>query len=299
VAERDGGFAVDDDGLVADLCDQLDRLPLAIELAAARATTRPMTDLVGRLGDRFRLLRGQRQAAGRHQTLQATVGWSYDLLSDDERLLFDRLSVFSGGFTLTAAEAVCADDLLEPIEVDGVLSSLTEKSMVTPGPGDRYILLETLRQYGEAQLAGTDEPRRLRQAHVLHYRDFVVAAHDGLQGRDELAWWRRLQADWPNIRSAFTGRSRTATSSRPPPSPPISSGPPPGTTPASPCCGSTPSAPCLERPKVPSGHPSSAGRPGLPGSVPISTGPATSGWPPWTANPTTYPTWITSPSSPC
>jgi predicted ATPase len=202
--ERDGGFAVDDDALIADLCDQLDGLPLAIELAAARAVTMPMTDLVGRLGERFRLLRGQRRATGRHQTLGATVAWSYDLLTEDERLLFDRLSVFSGGFTLAAAEAVCADDLLEPVEVDDLVASLAEKSMVTPGPGGRYLLLETLRQYGEEQLAGTDEPQRLRQAHLQHYRDFVVAAHDGLQGRDELAWWRRLQADWANVRSAFT-----------------------------------------------------------------------------------------------
>jgi class 3 adenylate cyclase len=117
-AERDGGFALDDDALIADVCDQLDGLPLAIELAAARAKTMPMTDLVGRLGDRFRLLRGQRHAAGRHRTLGATVSWSYDLLSDDERCLFDRLSVFSGSFTLDAAEAVCADERLDAVDID-------------------------------------------------------------------------------------------------------------------------------------------------------------------------------------
>ncbi|MFN0089730.1 MAG: ATP-binding protein [Acidimicrobiales bacterium] len=110
VSLHDDSFGVGpaDAELVMAICDRLDGL--AIELAAARARTMPLEDFLARLGERFRLLRGQRRATERHQTPRATVAWSYDLLPAPERDVFARLSVFAGGFTLTAAEAICADD---------------------------------------------------------------------------------------------------------------------------------------------------------------------------------------------
>lgn len=155
VAEHHGGFEVADGDrhVIDELCHRLDGLPLAIELAAARARSMSLADLTNRLGDRFRLLRGLRRASERHQTLRATVAWSYDLLNSDEQRLFDRLSVFAGGFDLAAAEAVCADDQLDRIDVDELVASLVDKSMIVTGSGGRYVLLETLRQFGEERLA--------------------------------------------------------------------------------------------------------------------------------------------------
>ncbi len=206
IAEHVGGFEISDadEATVAVLCERLDGVPLAIELAAARARTMPLADLTRRLDERFRLLRGQRRATERHQTLRATVAWSYDLLSDNERRLFDRLSVFVGGFTLQAAEFVCADEELDDIEVDEIVASLADKSMVGIGPGGRYVSLETLRQFGGERLQASDDPTRFRQAHLRFFVDLVVAGHDGLFGADQLAWWARLQADWANIRAAFS-----------------------------------------------------------------------------------------------
>jgi predicted ATPase len=187
---------------VGELCRHLDGVPLAIELAAARARAMSPSDMLNRLGERFRLLKGRRRAIERHQTLRATVGWSYDLLTHDEQHLFDRLSVFTGSFELAAAEDVCADDDLDEVDVDDLLGALVDKSMVTAAAG-RFALLETLRQFGEERLAETDDPDRFRHAHLAHYRRFVVDAHDGLWGPDQAAWWTRLDVSWANVRSAF------------------------------------------------------------------------------------------------
>jgi predicted ATPase len=138
------GEAVDRDA-VAEVCGRLDGLPLAIELAAARARTMPLGELTDRLAERFRLLRARRGRTGRHQALEATVAWSYDLLSAEEQLLFDRLSVFVGGFDLRAAEAVAADDYLDEGDVVELVGSLTDKSMLATEPSGRYRLLEILR----------------------------------------------------------------------------------------------------------------------------------------------------------
>jgi predicted ATPase/class 3 adenylate cyclase len=195
---------VDGGDLVDRLCAELDGLPLAIELAAARSRSMPLPALVERLGERFRLLRGQRRSAERHPTLGATVAWSYDLLGPAHRRLFDRLSVFSGSFDLAAAEAVCADEAVDAVEVDALVAELADKSMVVVDHAGRYLMLETLRQFGEDRLARTGDQARFREAHVRWVTGLVVEAHDGLQGHDEGRWWRRLQADWANVRSAFS-----------------------------------------------------------------------------------------------
>src|SRR5213083_1186399 len=150
---------------VLEICRILEGLPLAIELAAARAKTLTPQDIRARLSDRFRLLTGGR---GRHQTLRSTIDWSYDLLSESERKLFRRLSVFAGGFDLGAAEAVWADgDPLDDIE------QLVDKSLVTveqlTDEKLRYRLLETLRQYGAERLAEVGEEDEARERHFAHY----------------------------------------------------------------------------------------------------------------------------------
>jgi len=169
------GFELDESnaGAVARICHRLDGLPLALELAAARTDALAADALAERLDDRFRLLRaGSRTAPTRQQTLEAALDWSYELLADVERVLLRRLAVFSGGFTLEAAEEVCAGEALEPAEVADVLARLVEKSLVTTEERQgarRYRQLETIRAYATARLAEADERAALslRQAEWL------------------------------------------------------------------------------------------------------------------------------------
>lgn len=197
-----------DEALIHDLCERLDGLPLAIELAAARARSMPLADLTARLSERFRLLRGQRRV-DRHQTLRATVAWSYGLLSDDERQLFNRLSVFTGGFSLAAAEAVCADSDLDVVAVDELVATLVDKSMIVADAMGRYRLLETLRQFGDEQLEAVAGGDRFHRAHLAYFAGFAVSCHDGLQTADQAEWWQRMHADWANIRAAFAWAKAT------------------------------------------------------------------------------------------
>ena len=169
------GFELDESnaGAVARICHRLDGLPLALELAAARIDALAAGALAERLDDRFRLLRaGSRTAPTRQQTLEAALDWSYELLADVERVLLRRLAVFSGGFTLEAAEEVCAGDGLERAQVADVLARLVEKSLVTTEERQgarRYRQLETIRAYATARLAEAEERAALslRQAEWL------------------------------------------------------------------------------------------------------------------------------------
>ena len=156
------GFVLDDANraVVAAICARLDGIPLAIELAAARTRALTPSDILARLDDRFRLLRGSgRGSHERHQTLLATVTWSVQLLSPAERCLFERLSVFAGTFSLPDAEAVCGVDPLERCDVVDLMSALVDRSMVVAEAGaaglSGYRLLETLRQFGEQALAAS------------------------------------------------------------------------------------------------------------------------------------------------
>src|SRR5207247_538964 len=150
---------------VAQVCQRLDGIPLAIELAAARVRALPVEQIHERLDDMFRLLTGgSRAALPRQQTLRALIDWSYDLLSQLERVLLQRLSVFARGCTLAAAEAVCGGDGIEPWEVLDLLMSLVDKSLIQyeqRSENARYWLLETVRQYGRDRLveAGAGEQR--------------------------------------------------------------------------------------------------------------------------------------------
>ena len=160
---------------VARICRDLDGIPLAIELAAARMRMMSVEQIADGLGDRFRLLTGgARDALPRAQTLRASVDWSHDLLDDDERVLFRRVGVFSGGFTLDAVDAVCAGNGLARDGILDLLGSLVDKSLVVAeerGPEARYRLLETVRQYALERLVESDEAEVVRDRH----RDFYLA----------------------------------------------------------------------------------------------------------------------------
>jgi predicted ATPase len=203
------GFAISEANVasVVEVCRRLDGIPLAIELAAARVTAMSPGEIAGLLDERFRLLTGgRRTAVERHQTLRAAVDWSYALLSATEQTVFDRLAVFSGGFTLAAATAVVTGDGLEGWDVVDAVDGLVAKSMVVPEPGEgehtRYQQLETLRQYGRERLDEDGDTDRWRRRHTRHFAVFAADVGRGLRGRDELAWRERMMADLDNLRSA-------------------------------------------------------------------------------------------------
>jgi predicted ATPase/class 3 adenylate cyclase len=200
---------------VAEICRRLDGVPLAIELAAARVAVMGPVDIASRLDERFRLLTGgRRTAVERHQTLRATVDWSYSLLSPTERAVFDRLSVFAGSFDADAAETVAAGEGIESWDVLEALGSLVTKSMIvledTVDGGVRYLLLETLRQYARERLAEDADPEIWRRRHAQYYLQFSEAAVPNFPGPEELAWQGRLRAELDNLRAAvFWGLGRS------------------------------------------------------------------------------------------
>jgi predicted ATPase/DNA-binding SARP family transcriptional activator len=204
------GFGLTAENLpaVAEICRRLDGLPLAIELACARLRTLPATELAARLDDRFRLLTGgSRAALPRHQTLIAVVGWSWDLLTDAERTLARRLAVFAGGATPEAAEAVCADESLQPGAVVGLLGALADKSFAelrhAPDAPARYRMLDTIRAYAEAALDEAGEASRFRRAHAAYFLARAQAADSELRGSGQLAHLAWLRAEQDNLRAAL------------------------------------------------------------------------------------------------
>jgi predicted ATPase/class 3 adenylate cyclase/DNA-binding winged helix-turn-helix (wHTH) protein len=205
------GFAIDDEGAraIAEICGRLDGIPLAIELAAARVIAMRPVEILALLDERFRLLvGGHRGSVERHQTLRATVEWSYSLLEPNERSVFERLAVFSGDFDADAATAVVATDRLEEWDVRDALSGLVAKSMLVDQEADdgttRYRLLETLRQYALERLRESSDVDTWRRRHAEHYAARAEACRPGLLGPDELIWLRRLEVESDNVRAAGT-----------------------------------------------------------------------------------------------
>ncbi len=194
--------------VVAHVCQRLDGIPLAIELAAARLRVLSVEQLATRLDSSFHLLTGgSRTALPRQQTLRATTDWSYDLLSEPERALFRRLSVFAGGFTLEAAEAICAGEKLAQHEVLEVLSSLINKSMVVVverGDEVRYRLLETTRQYAWEKLTASSEVESLRLKHARFFQRLAEMAEPEMKSADRRFWLERLDREHDNLRTALT-----------------------------------------------------------------------------------------------
>ena len=192
---------------LVDVCRRLDGMPLAIELAAARIRVLSADEIAARLFSRFRLLTGgSRTVAPRHQTLQAAMDWSYDLLSVQDRALLRRLSVFAGGWTLAAAEAVCAGQELGPADVLELLASLSDKSLVQVDHrtrDTRYRLLETIRQYGRERAAESGELAAAQRRHAEWYVRFAEQGQSELRGPGQEAWLDRLEAEHDNLRAAL------------------------------------------------------------------------------------------------
>jgi predicted ATPase/DNA-binding SARP family transcriptional activator/tetratricopeptide (TPR) repeat protein len=192
---------------VAEICRRLDGIPLALELAAARLTSLSVIELANHMQDRFAVLTsGTRTAEARQQTLRKTVDWSHDLLTDAQRLLFRRLAVFRGGWTLEAAEAVVAGPDLPRGSVLDVLDRLVKQSLVVADPAGeqtRYRMLETLRQYADDRLTDADEREQFAGAHAAFYVELGERAEMGLRGSSQARWVRVVREEHPNLRAAL------------------------------------------------------------------------------------------------
>jgi predicted ATPase len=205
------GFALDEDNAaaVAAVCVRLDGIPLALELAAARLGSLSVSEVSSLLDQRFRLLTGgSRTALPRHRTLRALIDWSYELLNPEEQIVLDRLSVFAGGWTLAAAEAVTSRGDTGEWQVLDRLAALVDKSLVQAEEAKgstRYRLLETVRHYAAERLArrADSELDQTRAAHRDYYLALVETADTHLRGPDETAWLDRLEAEFDNIRAAL------------------------------------------------------------------------------------------------
>ncbi len=199
--------------VIAEICIRLDGLPLAIELAAARVKLLSPHALLARLGQRLNLLTGgMRDAPFRQQTLRQTIQWSYDLLSAEEQQFFQQLSVFVGGCTLEAAEAVMqgVSNGTPVAQVDGVkvASSLIDQSLLEPTTLELYeprlTMLETIREYGREMLAASGQMEETRRAHATYYLHLSEEAEPHLKGKLQVAWLRRLEQEHANLREALS-----------------------------------------------------------------------------------------------
>ncbi|MEU1545191.1 BTAD domain-containing putative transcriptional regulator [Nocardia sp. NPDC005745] len=205
---------------MARVCRALDGIPLAIELAAARLRTMSLDQLATRLDDRFRLLTGgSRTALPQHRTLRAVVDWSWELLTDAERMVLRRLAVFSGGASLEAAEQVCAGTeggpegqagarnvMVEQWEMLELLTALTEKSLLTAGDGGpRYRMLDTIKQYALDRLVEAGESDAVRRAHLAYFTGLADSAEPHLRRAEQLEWLATLEAEHDNIAVAMRG----------------------------------------------------------------------------------------------
>jgi predicted ATPase/DNA-binding CsgD family transcriptional regulator len=193
--------------VLAEICRRLDGIPLALELAAARVRAFSVDQIAARLDDRFRLLSGgPRTAMPRQQTLQAAVDWSYALLSEPERAVLRRLSVFAGGWSFEAAETVVAGHGVNTYAVLELLAQLVDKSLVvaTEQYGSvRYRLLETIRQFAHSRLQEAHEATDSRERHLAYYLELAELAEPKMRGADALEWVDRLDAEHDNLRAAL------------------------------------------------------------------------------------------------
>ena len=193
---------------VAQICHRLDGMPLAIELAASKVRVLSVEQIASRLDDRFALLTSGGRTTLPHQaTLGATMAWSHDLLSEVERTLFRRLSVFAGGFTLEAAEAVCPGENIREAEVLELLTSLVDESLVQVDQQhgeSRYGLLETIKQYALERLEESGEAGLIRERHARYFLGLAEEAEPELRGARQGEWLRRLDREFDNFRAALS-----------------------------------------------------------------------------------------------
>ena len=202
------GFAVTpaNGTAVARICRRLDGIPLALELAAVRLRAMSEQQILDRLDDRFRLLaKGDRAAVSRQQTLQALIDWSYEHCTEPERALWQRASVFAGGFDLAAAEQVCARDGITSGQVLDLVDALADKSVLSVDPDGepRYRMLETIRQYGRDRLAASGQRSVLQRLQRDYYQQLVRTARSQWFGPDQVAWQARLRREHANLRAAL------------------------------------------------------------------------------------------------
>jgi len=205
-AKPDFALTKDNASFVAQICFRLDGIPLAIELAASRVKVLSPEQIAARLDDRFRLLTGgSRTALPRQQTLRAMIDWSYSLLSEEEKILFRRLAVFVGGWTLEAAESVCGEER-GGFDVLDLLTRLVDKSLVftEESRGEiRYHRLETIRQYSREKFFETDEVETLRDRHLDFFVQFAELVDEKLKGGDQMIWQNRMVEEQGNLRAAM------------------------------------------------------------------------------------------------
>ena len=198
---------------VAEICRRLDGIPLALELAAARTRAMPVETLAARLGDRFDfalIASGDSTMPARQRTLRALIDWSHDLLDEPERRVFRRLAVFAGGWTLEAAEAVCAGDGLDAADVFEPLAQLVGKSLVLmDADSGRYRMLETVRRYAAERLAEAGEAEAWPARHLAHVVALAEAARAELAGPDQARWLARLDTERDNLLAAHAWNRRS------------------------------------------------------------------------------------------
>ncbi|HEY6326613.1 MAG TPA: adenylate/guanylate cyclase domain-containing protein [Candidatus Cybelea sp.] len=206
----DARFKLTDENapIIAEICRRLDGIALAIELAAARVRILSPAQLRRRLGERFRVLTGgSRNALPRQQTLHAMIGWSYDLLAENERALLNRLAIFSGGWTIEAAEAVASGDGIDALEVCDLLSSLVDKSLVSTELGERdtrYRLLESTRSYTLEKLLASGEQPEVARRHAHWVAEFVDAGEETYHKTARAQWVSAIEVELDNARAAMT-----------------------------------------------------------------------------------------------
>jgi len=191
---------------IVEICRRLDGMPLAIELAAARVRSLSVSEIAGRLDDRFRLLTGGgRTVVERQRTLRAAIDWSYRLLSTEEQLAFQRLSLLAGSFGLETAEQLTAGGGIEHDDVLDLVERLVDQSMIIHEhqPGGRYRILETLRAFGRDRLASSGDGADQTSRTINHFADLVAAADAQLRAHDQLDWLDRLDRDYENIAAAL------------------------------------------------------------------------------------------------
>jgi len=191
---------------LAEICSRLDGIPLAIELAAARIKILTVNKINERLDDRFKLLSGgKRTALPRQQTLKALIDWSYDLLTEKEKILWSRLSVFTGGWTLESAEEIFTDSNITGEEIIDLLSQLADKSIIIYNTEkNRYMMLETLKQYGSEKLKDSGEEKIYRSKHLKYFNEFSKEAELKLNGSEVHLWLDKLESEHGNLQSAIS-----------------------------------------------------------------------------------------------
>lgn len=201
------GFRVNEDNAndLAMVCRRLEGIPLAIELAAARMKAMSLKVMLQRLDDRFRLLTGgNRNALPRQQTLRALLDWSYDLLSENSKILLKRTSLFAGGFDLNSANVICSDENIMDYDILDILHDLVEKSLLNFDPGsERYSMLETIRQYGLEKYAGEDDAEAVRGKHFAYFRNLAEETEPRMREKEQAKYLNLTEREHSNMLSAL------------------------------------------------------------------------------------------------